>query len=215
VNRFISIFGGVLLCSLTAMTASGAAQQPSAAYTNINWNLTAAQIASTCGSAIATATKREQAIIRQRARPTFQSVVLPMENLNGDLNDQTVAQTFLFAVGGTKDVRDAALKCSSRESAFYTSLTASPVLYAKIAAAKRSGTARTVYDRKLTDLWLDTFKRSGAGLPPDRRAQFVKYSNELTDLQNRYQSNLAEDQTTITITPAQAVSLPADLVAGL
>ncbi|HZZ64109.1 MAG TPA: M3 family metallopeptidase, partial [Candidatus Baltobacteraceae bacterium] len=214
-NRLLATFGGALLSSLTALTVYAGAQQLPAAVTTINWNLTAAQIGSTCGIAIATATKREQAIIRQPARPTFQSVVVPLENLNSDLNDQTVAQTFLFAVGGTKDVRDAALKCNSSESAFYTTLTASPALYAKVAAAERSRTARTVYDRKLTDLWLDTFKRSGASLPPDRRAQFVKYSNQLTDLENRYQSNLAEDQTSITITAAQAASLPADFVAGL
>jgi thimet oligopeptidase len=88
-------------------------------------------------------------------------------------------------------------------------------LYQAVAQAKRSASARSVYDRKLTDLWLDTFKRSGAGLPQARRLEFVKLSNQLTDLQNRFQQNLGNDETTITITAAQAASLPPDFVAGL
>ncbi len=168
-----------------------------------------------CAAAIDRAKTRERELIAQHGSKTFTSVVLPLENLSSDLSDGTVAQTFLFSVGNTKDVRDASLKCNSDESAFYTDLAASPALYAQVAAAKRSGTAHNVYDRKLTDLWLDTFKRSGASLPPASRAEFVKLSNQLTDLQNKFQANLAEDQTEITITQAQAASLPADFLAGL
>jgi thimet oligopeptidase len=131
------------------------------------------------------------------------------------LGDATVAQQFLFFVGSTPEVRNASMKCSSDESAFFTALSASPALYSQVAAAQRSGTARSAADRKLTEMWLDTFKRSGAGLNATRRTEFVKLSNELTQLQNDFQRNLSEDKTTIQITQAQAQSLPADFVAGL
>lgn len=182
---------------------------------DINWNLTAAQIQSSCAAAIDKAKQRERALIMQTGRKTFGSVVLPLEDINADLNDSTVAQTFLFSVGASKDGRDAALKCNSDESAFFTDLSASPALYKQVAAAKQSGTARTPYDRKVTELWLDIFKRSGASLPPKSRTQFIKYSNVLTDLQNKFEANLGNDDTTITITRAQTESLPADFVAGL
>ena len=179
----------------------------------INWNLTPQQIASTCSAAIEKAKQREHALVVNRMANTFETVVVPLENLAADLNDSTVAQTFLFEVAPTKDVRDAALKCNNDESAFLTDLGANPLLYQKVAGAKRSGTAHTDADRKLLSMWMDSFKRSGASLPAAKRAQFVKLSNRLTDLQNRFQENLGNDNTTINITQAQAASLPEDFVA--
>jgi thimet oligopeptidase len=214
VNRFSIALAGLVFCQLALGSAASAQPAPSGA-SGITWNLTPAQITSTCSSAIARATTRERALIATRGRSTFASVILPLEDFTSDLSDQTVAQTFLFSVGATKPVRDASLKCNSDESAFFTALSASPLLYAKVAAAQRSGTARTPYDRKLTQLWVDTFKRSGAALTSKKRTEFVKLSNQLTDLQNKFQSNLGNDASSITISQAQTASLPADFVAGL
>ncbi len=182
-------------CVLTAAAGrpldAAAAQPLQTAAPNIDWNLNAEQIRTTCGSAISAARARERALVVHAGANTFASVVRPLEDLTADLNDSTVAQTFLFSVASAKDVRDASLRCNSDEAAFLTELSASPALYARVAAAQRGGTARNVYDRKLADLWLDTFKRSGAGLPAAQRVQFVKYSKRLTDLQNAFQANLA------------------------
>lgn len=204
--------------ALTLALAAGVASMPCAAATaptHIDWNLTPGQIKTSCAAAIAKAQDRVKAVLASHAPRTFSSVVLPLENLTSDLNDDTVAQTFLFQVAQAKDVRDASLNCNNDESAFFSSLQASPDLYQALARANRSGTARNVYDRKLTAMWLDTFKRSGAGLPHARRLEFVKLVNQLTNLQNRYMQNLANDDTTIEITAAQAASLPSDFVAGL
>ena len=185
------------------------------AAATIAWNLTAAQLTASCRAALNTA-KAQAARLEKLARPkTFSTVVLPLENLNADLNDATVAQTFLLYVSPAKDVRDASLTCGNDESAFSNDLQSNPQLYASLAAAQRSGTARNAYQRKLLFFWLDAFKRSGAGLAPAKRAEFVKLSNQLTDLQNRFGENLANDTSTVTITAAQAAGLPADFVAGL
>ncbi len=202
---------GTLLSSLVLQPIVVPAQS---ALPGVNWNLSAQQIGATCRSAIQQAQARERLLMSAHPQ-TFASIVLPLENLSSDLNDQTVAQTFLFSVGASKDVRDASLKCNSEESAFFSDLSASPALYAKVAAAQRSGTARNPYDQKLTQMWLDTFKRSGAALGHQQRAEFIILSNQLTDLQNKFQENLSNDQTTITVSSGQAASLPADFVAGL
>jgi len=207
-KRFAPVTLGAFAC--IALLPIAAPALPTA----VNWNLTAAQIDSTCAQAIARAQSRVKGLLADRGRKTFGSVVLPLENINSDLNDQTLAQWFLFEVATSKGVRDASLKCNNDESAFFTSLAASPQLYQSLAQAKRSGTARNDYERKLTDMWLDTFKRSGAALPQARRMEFVKLSNQLTDLQNKFQENLGNDETTIVITPAQAASLPPDFLAG-
>ena len=213
-NRFAALTLAAFACACLQPTASNA-QTASGTPTQVAWNLTPAQITSSCSTAISQAQSHVRALLAQKGRGTFASTVLPLENLVADLNDATVAQGFLFFVGETPAVRDASLKCNNDESTFLTSLEASPQIYRALAHAQKSGTARNVYDRKLTDMWLDAFKRSGAGLPRSRRMEFVKLSDQLTDLQNKFTQNLGDDQTTITISAAQAASLPADFVAGL
>ncbi len=214
-NRIAALVLALLSCIAFQPEIASAAPSAPVAPTHVDWNLTPAQIDSSCTAAIAKARARVKTLESLSGPKTFASVVLPLENLSSDLNDTTVAQWFLFEVSDSKAVRDASLKCNDEESGFLTALGASPALYQAVAAAKRSGTARDVYQRKLTDMWLDTFKRSGAGLPHARRLEFVKLSNQLTDLQNRFQQNLGNDNTTITITSAQAASLPGDFTAGL
>lgn len=213
-NRFpvtfaaTSILAGVLAAPLPGSAA------PTYTPIAVAWNLTAPQVSAGCTASIAKARARVKNVLAAHGK-TFATAVLPLENLTADLNDETIAQQFLFNVAVDKDVRDASLACNNAESAFYTDLSASPQLYAQVAAAKKSGTAKDVYQRKLEDMWLDTFKRSGAALPAQRRMEFVKLSNQLTDLQNRFQQNLGNDASTIDITAAQAASLPPDFVANL
>lgn len=206
-NRIAALLLAAFACT-TALPAG-------AAGTHIDWKLTPDRIKTTCATAIARAQGSVRTLLAQRGRRTFSSTVLPLENLYADLNDGTVAQTFLYEVAVDKPVRDAAMNCNNDELAFQTALKASPQIYAALAAAKRSGTAANVYQRKTTDMWIDVFKRSGAGLSQARRLEFVKLSNQLNTIQNKYLQNLDEDETTITITPAQAASLPNDFVAGL
>jgi thimet oligopeptidase len=188
---------------------------PSAQPTHVEWSLTAAQLASSCTAQIATAQKRIDSLLSSQGARTFKTVVLPLENIVADLNDRTVAEQFLFNVSTSKEVRDKSLDCNNAESDFLTKATADPRLYQALAAAARSHTAKTLPDRKLTAFWLDTLRRSGAGLASPQRAEFVRLSQELTTLQNQYQQNLGEDATTITIAPAQTQGLPADFVAKL
>ena len=192
-----------------APAAASAPAQP----THVDWNRSAAQITATCNAAIAQAQSRVKALVALRGRATFASVVLPLENLNSDLNDSTLPDWFAFYVATDPKARDAAQQCSNAENAFFATMQSSPRLYHELEAAQHGGTARNPYQRKLLQIWLDTFKRSGAGLSPARRAEFVQLSNQLTDMQSKFMQNLGNDQTTITITPAQASSLPADFTA--
>lgn len=203
-----------LLLTAAMLGGLGAPQRASAASQAVNWNLSPAALTSSCNAAIARLKQRESAIVRQRSARTFSTVVLPLENAEADLNDDTVAQTFLFNVSPDKAVRQASLDCQSAINDIFTRIGADPELYKAVAAASNSQTAKTVYDKKLTEIYLTGLKRSGAGLAPAKRAEFVKLQNQLTDLQNRYQQNLGEDATTISIGAAQTAGIPADVLAS-
>jgi len=180
----------------------------------IDWTLRPAAIGSTCTAEIATANKRITALTGAKSARTFASVVLPLENAFADLNDNTAAQQFLYNVSTDKAVRDASQKCNIDQATFASEVSARPALYAALKAAKSSNTATTEAQRKLTDLWLTSSFRAGAGLSDAKRTEFVKLNAKLSDLQTQFGSNLGNDATTVTIAAAQAAGLPDDFLAA-
>ncbi len=189
--------------------------QSSTTPTIENWSLTAAQIKSSCSAAIDSARAAVAALANRAGPHTFANTVLPLENLNSDLNDATVAQTFLANVALDKSVRAASVDCSDAIAAFSADETANPPIYAALRQAKKSRTAKDVYDRALTDLWIQTFRAAGAGLSTQKRAEFIKLSKELDDLQNRADENLVNDTTTIEFSKDEIAGLPPDFLTSL
>ncbi len=205
------------LAFLSAPIALAALATPvpaSAAAPPIDWNLSPAAITSSCSAAMAQMQAGVRSIIVNRTARTFDTVIRPLEDASSDLNDTLVAQGFLFFVAPDKAVRDASLDCNTKTSDLLTDIAADPDLYQAVQNAVASNTATTVADRKLQELWLVSLKRSGAGLGPDDRAEFVRLQKQLTDLQNSFAQNLNEDKSTISIAPNQTDGIPADMLAS-
>jgi thimet oligopeptidase len=181
---------------------------------DMNWALTPAQIATNCAAQLAAAKTTAKRIVAVAAKhPTFKDVVVPLEDLNADLNDDLVAETTLFNVSTDPAVRKASLNCQNDVNDYSTALQAEPALYKAVAAAVARGDAKSLADRKLASLWLIALKRSGAGLPDAQRAEFVKLGQQLNSLQENFAANLANDKASIELTQAQLAGLPSDFVA--
>jgi len=182
---------------------------------HVDWSLTPARIGASCKAEIESAGKRVDAMLRVRSARTFKSVAEPLENALSDLNDDLAAQTLLFQVSPDQTVRDASEQCNNAVAAFNAELFSRPDLYAALAAASKSGTARGAAQKKLLELHLVSARRAGAGLPPAKRQRFVAISKQISDLETRFSSTLSADPSAITITKEQADGLKPDLVAGL
>jgi thimet oligopeptidase len=178
----------------------------------LDWNLSAAQISANCAARLADAKAAAKRILTTH-RATFGGVVLPLEDINADLNDRLVSETILASVSSDRAVRDASLGCQNDVNDFSTALQAEPALYAEVAAAVKHGDAKTLADRKLAALWLTALQRSGAGLPAAQRREFVALGQRLNAAQNSFGANLANDKTVIELTATEIAGLPADLVA--
>ncbi|MBV8354336.1 MAG: Zn-dependent oligopeptidase, partial [Candidatus Eremiobacteraeota bacterium] len=179
------------------------------------WNLSAAQINADCHRQIAAARRQTDAIAAVRGPRNAASTLVALENLQADLNDNLVAETFLFFVSPKRDVRDASQACSDAVNAFQSDFGARPDIYRALLAVRRSSTATAPYQTKLLDLYLESAKRAGAALSDRQRAEFVALSKELGRLQTAFGANLGDDHTTVTVTPAQIASLDPDFAATL
>lgn len=201
-----------LVAALALPSVAASARAP-----GLEWSMDAATIARTCAAAISSADARVRAIARPRGNGagfTFANTVLPLENAIADESDALAAQLFLSSVAPSKAVRDASLACDTNVENEFSALTALPGLNSAVEFAAASGTAKSVYDKKLTDLWLETLHRSGAQLPPSRRTAFVKLESTLHDVENRFGRNLADDATTIELPSRQSSGLGGDMLAG-
>jgi thimet oligopeptidase len=223
-HRFFStarlrLIVGALLAALTTSALGAATPTPApptaAIPLAIDWTLSAAQIGASCKAEIARADSRITALTRVRSARTFETVVLPLETIMTDLNDALAAQGFLTFVSTDKAVRAASQACNSAQAAFASEVTARPPLYEALKAAKASNTATGDAQTKLTQLWLDTSSRAGAGLGDVQRNEFVKLSAQLSDLENQFGSNLGDDASTVTISTAQSAGLKPDFIATL
>jgi len=216
-TTLVSRAAGALLCATLVGAVPGAARADAPAPATplaIDWHIGAAELAAHCKREIATADARITALTGQPMARTFQTAVVPLEQITADLNDDTAADQFLFNVSTDKAVRDASLACGTALGTFYSEVTARPALFKLIDDAQRSGTARTPDEKKLTALWRTQSFRAGAGLDDAKRREFVALSAQLTDLQNRFGENLGNDATTVTITSAQTAGLAPDFVAS-
>ncbi len=205
----------VLGAALFAISGATALARPAAAVAPLDWTLTPQQIARSCATSIARVKGRVGAIAHvPRARRTFDTVVFALEDATADFSDELAVQTFAFSVSPDPKVRAASQKCGTDAGNVLNELSASPDLFRALNDAKASGTARGAAQLKLTDLWLTAVRRSGAGLAPVKRREFVTLSQELNDLEARFAANLANDAAPVTISADQAKPLPAEFVAA-
>jgi thimet oligopeptidase len=213
-SAFSRSSAAVLAAALLATLPLASPAKTGAAILAVDWTLSPAQIAASCAASIATVKRRSAAIAGASGRRTFDTVVLPLETATADFNDDLAAQGFLYNVSTDAKIRAASLKCSTDAGNALSEIAARPDLYRALAAADAGGSAHGAAQIKVSQLWLTSLKRSGAGLADAKRREFVALQQKLTDAQNQFAANLGNDTSSIAITAAQALSLPPDFVAA-
>jgi thimet oligopeptidase len=180
---------------------------------HFNWNETADQLKGNCLRQIAVANKRINALMASHPKATANGVLIPLEDITADLGDRTVVETFMFSVATSAPVREASQACADELNSFSTEFNSRPDVYRALLAIAANHSATAPYQTKLLELYLETFRRSGAGLAPAARKKFVALSQQLGSLQLKFTANLQNDKTTITIPQAQIAGLSGDFTA--
>jgi thimet oligopeptidase len=207
-----SVASLVLAVAIVTVASASAAPADNVRL-RVKWDLSADQVKGNCLRQIDVANTRVNALMRSRIAPTADTILVPLENITADLGDRTVAETFLFSVSPSSAVRDASQACSDSINAWVTEFNARPDIYRALVAINTNHTATSPYQTKLLEFYLETFRRSGAGLDMAARKKFVALSQQLGRLQNKFSANLANDKSTVTITQDQAAGLSTDFMA--
>jgi len=194
-----------------AITTAMAAPLP--ADTGIAWNLTAAQVTTSCIQEIERAQKTIDSIDARANSDSKPALLEEIEGTTADMSDALAAQVLLMNVSTDKSVRGASQKCNDDVAAFSVKVNADPAIYAIALGTMK--TAATPAERRLAELYVESGRRTGAGLPPTQRAQVTKLFDRLNLLQTQFQRALGEDKSSIAIDAKEAQSLPPAFVKTL
>lgn len=195
----------IALC-LGGLAAGRAGAAPLPADTGIAWNLSAAQVTTSCKQAIDRAQMAIDSIDARANGDSKPALLEDIERTTADMTDALDAQTLLMNVSVNKDVRDASSKCADDVNAFEVKLSADSAVYAIAQGALL--TAATSTERRLAQMYVEAGRRTGAGLSPEQRAHVTKLFDRLNKLQTEFNRTIDEDKSTINIDAKEAQSLP-------
>ncbi len=97
------------------------------------------------------------------------------------------------------EARSAATACLEKLLPFATELYQSTAIYERVAALKPAD----AQDASYRDFLLEQFEDTGASLPPEKRAQVKAIHDELQGLSLRFQKNVNDVATRLTLTPEE------------
>ena len=115
-------------------------------------------------------------------------------------------------------VRDAASACEERSGKYLVTLSARKDLFDAMRGYQNAqGKAATldVQQKRLIELTMRDFHRSGLDLAEKDRAELVKLRARLSELESKFGQNLGEDKSSIEVTAAELDGMPADFIARL
>ncbi|MFL5563343.1 MAG: M3 family metallopeptidase [Gemmatimonadaceae bacterium] len=200
----------ILPAALLAAATTAKAQATPAA-----WQLPAASVAANCRASVARAKSTVNGLLAAPGGArTFATVIKPVENALGTMNNEVSAYGFMFYVSPDKAVRDSSNLCNQAVTNYSVEVTADPRLYRAAEQASREKLA-TVADRQLVTLYLQNGRHGGAALDSATRVRTTALLQHIADLGREYAMTLGEDSSSIRISDAESAGLPSQFLAGL
>jgi oligopeptidase A len=131
--------------------------------------------------------------LAQESRPTFASLVEPLEELHHRVSRTWSPVSHLNAVLNSEALRSSYNNCLPLLSAYQTDLAQSePLFRAYRTIASEQGTALAPVQRELIEHAVRDFRLAGVGLPEERKARFKTAMLELSQLQAKFEENVLD-----------------------
>ena len=135
----------------------------------------------------------EVATLEAQPHPTFQNIVLPLEQLSHRLSCSWSPISHLNGVLNSDELRASYNACLPLLSNYSTDLSQSEPLYRAYSAiaANESGTLDGA-QRRVLERALEDFRLSGVGLPPERKQRFKEVQQQLAQLGAKFEENVLD-----------------------
>jgi thimet oligopeptidase len=156
------------------------------------------------------------------AKRTFKESFESFDRILAEYGETVARLSFMKDIHPDGAVRDAGSACEERAGKYSVALSARKDLYlamkgwlANAGAAAGAMDKLDAEQKRLVELTMLDFKKNGLELNDADRAKLVELRSKLTDLQTKFQKNLNEDKSFITVTKKEDLAgLPDDFIAA-
>jgi thimet oligopeptidase len=168
-----------------------------------------AEIAADCDIALEEAKAEFAALEAQTSDATVENIFGQYENVVETLT--SVGDVwYLRSVHPDSAVRDAATRCSEKQSDFFSQIGLSRPYYNRIASIETSNL--DAVERFMVEESLAAFRRSGVDKDEATRQNIRDLKNEITAIGNDFDKNIREDVRSVQVEPSELDGLPQDYI---
>ncbi|MHA1167684.1 MAG: hypothetical protein ACTSRU_07670 [Candidatus Hodarchaeales archaeon] len=139
---------------------------------SLNWDITPEELEETIDKVIASAKSRIKEIIAlEESSRTFENTVLAYENIEADIDDDTLYLQFLSYISTDEAVRNASTNARVTIDTYKVERRMNVELYTVLKTAYRDSQRQSAEDKRLFDRVLRDFRRNGLDLEPEKQAR--------------------------------------------
>ncbi len=179
---------------------------------DLHFDVTAAQIDTTCQEEQAKLGKRLTEIGSLGEQATFSNGPLAIERVMTDMQQTLSPLIFLKYVSDKPALREAAGRCEEAVEKMRVDIFAREDLYTVLKGAKANAEKLQPDDRKLLDEYLLSFKRNGLELTADARKTFIEKRKHVVQLETEFSKELIEWNDGIEVSKEQLEGMPESFV---
>ncbi len=138
-----------------------------------------------------TAAKRRAELGALRQAPSWDNTIEALELITRDLNLTWELISHLQSVNNSPELRKVFNEVEPRVVRFNSELSADPAIFARVKRYAATAEAKLLSGprRRLLDLLLDDYRRSGVALPARQRARVLDLKEELSKLESQFAQN--------------------------
>lgn len=187
-------------------------------YPNIRYTYKPNVMLAYCTKAIQEARQDIAGLVKAHKDPTkatFKSAMLPLERIMEQMGDPIGVFWLLKATTSDKKFKAAGNRCLRSYFKLQSETYARVDLYKLIQAAAKNQKGLKRVEKFLLKKTLKGFIRAGAALPAAKRKEMIKLNTEIAGLSMKFQSNLAQDKTMVTLDKTEVAGVPASVLKGL
>jgi len=149
--------------------------------------------------------------IKAVSDPTLANVVVPFDDLSGELNKAMSNSWMLYWVSPDEATRQAGIENYQKLEAWSLGLYSNKALYEQLQAVAAAGDLPPVEEKLVDDLLL-AMRQTGVNLSVEDQARFKALNQEITDLTSQYSTNMNTHGLVLELDAEGAAGIPETLL---
>ncbi len=145
---------------------------------------------------------------------TFENTVLALDDLQDDLNTETSMAVFLQNVSPDAVVREGSRAAEDALNDWSIAIGKNEAIYRVVKAYADTHPTLSPVQKRLLDFTLRDYRRSGMGLPAEKRARLTQIERQIAKNQQEFGRNIADDVTVVAFTKAELKGVPESRLAA-